>query len=55
VVLPGGAGKERDPAIRTILFTHIVSTNEALADNASIALSLEEYGPAVAGPPALLS
>lgn len=38
-VLPGGAGNEPDPAIRTILFTDIVgSTNEALGDDASMAL-----------------
>jgi len=36
---PGGAGNERDPAIRTILFTDIVgSTNEALGDDAGMAL-----------------
>ena len=39
VVLPGGAGNERDPAIRTILFTDIVgSTNEVLGDDAGMAL-----------------
>lgn len=39
VLSPGGAGNERDPAIRTILFTDIVgSTNEALGDDASMAL-----------------
>jgi class 3 adenylate cyclase len=39
VVLPGGGGNERDPAIRTILFTDIVgSTNEALGDDAGLAL-----------------
>ena len=39
VVRPGGAGDERDPAIRTILFTDIVgSTNEALGDDAGMAL-----------------
>jgi class 3 adenylate cyclase len=38
-VLPGSAGNERDPAIRTILFTDIVgSTNEALGDDAGMAL-----------------
>ncbi len=36
---PGGASNERDPAIRTILFTDIVgSTNEALGDDAGVAL-----------------
>ncbi len=35
----GGAGNERDPAIRTVLFTDIVgSTNEALGDEAVMAL-----------------
>jgi len=39
VLVPGGPGKERDPAIRTILFTDIVgSTNEALGDDAGLAL-----------------
>lgn len=39
VFSPGGAGSERDPAIRTILFTDIVgSTNEALGDDAGMAL-----------------
>ena len=39
VVLPGGGGNERYPAIRTILFTDIVgSTNEALGDEAGMAL-----------------
>jgi class 3 adenylate cyclase len=39
VVHPGGARNERDPAIRTILFTDIVgSTNEALGDDAGMAL-----------------
>ena len=39
VLVPGGAAKERDPAIRTILFTDIVgSTNEALGDDAALAL-----------------
>lgn len=39
VLAPGGAGIERDSAIRTILFTDIVgSTNEALGDDAGIAL-----------------
>ena len=39
VIAPGGAGNERDPAIRTILFTDIVgSTNEALGDDAGMAL-----------------
>ena len=39
VLVPGGAGNERDPAIRTILFTDIVgSTNEALGDDAGMAL-----------------
>jgi len=38
VLTPGGAGNERDPAIRTILFTDIVdSTNEALGDHAVMA------------------
>jgi class 3 adenylate cyclase len=38
VLVPGGAGNERDPAIRTILFTDIVgSTNEALGDDAVMA------------------
>jgi len=38
VLAPGG-GNERDPAIRTILFTDIVgSTNEALGDDAGMAL-----------------
>jgi class 3 adenylate cyclase len=38
VLAPGGAGNERDPAIRTILFTDIVaSTNEALGDDAVMA------------------
>ncbi len=38
VLAPGGAGHERDPAIRTILFTDIVgSTNEALGDDAVMA------------------
>jgi class 3 adenylate cyclase len=36
---PGGAGNDRDPAIRTILFTDIVgSTNDALGDDAVMAL-----------------
>lgn len=36
---PATGGKERDPAIRTILFTDIVgSTNEALGDEAGMAL-----------------
>jgi class 3 adenylate cyclase len=36
-VRPGGAGNDRDPAIRTILFTDIVdSTNEALGDEAGM-------------------
>jgi class 3 adenylate cyclase len=36
---PGGTGNERDPAIRTILFTDIVgSTNEALGDDVGMAL-----------------
>jgi class 3 adenylate cyclase len=35
---PGDAGNDRDPAIRTILFTDIVdSTNEALGDDAGMA------------------
>ena len=35
---PGGAGNDRDPAIRTILFRDIVdSTNEALGDDAGMA------------------
>jgi class 3 adenylate cyclase len=39
VLVPRGAGNERDPAIRTILFTDIVgSTNEALGDDAGMAL-----------------
>jgi class 3 adenylate cyclase len=39
VLTAGGAGNERDPAIRTILFTDIVgSTNEALGDDAGMAL-----------------
>jgi class 3 adenylate cyclase len=39
VLFPGGAGNERDPAIRTILFTDIVgSTHEALGDDAGMAL-----------------
>lgn len=39
VLSPGGAGTERDPAIRTILFTDIVgSTNEAMGDDAGMAL-----------------
>ena len=39
VLVPSGAGNERDPAIRTILFTDIVgSTNEALGDDAGMAL-----------------
>jgi len=39
VLRPGGTGNERDPAIRTILFTDIVgSTNEALGDDAGMAL-----------------
>ena len=39
VLAPGGAGIERDSAIRTILFTDIVgSTNEALGDDTGIAL-----------------
>jgi class 3 adenylate cyclase len=39
VLVPGGAGYQRDPAIRTILFTDIVgSTNEALGDDAGMAL-----------------
>ena len=39
VLAPSGAGNERDPAIRTILFTDIVgSTNEALGDDAGMAL-----------------
>jgi class 3 adenylate cyclase len=39
VLRPGGAGNERDPAIRTILFTDMVgSTNEALGDDAGLAL-----------------
>ncbi len=39
VLALGGAGNERDPAIRTILFTDIVgSTNEALGDDAVMAL-----------------
>jgi class 3 adenylate cyclase len=39
VLPPGGAGNERDPAIRTILFTDIVgSTDEALGDDAGMAL-----------------
>jgi class 3 adenylate cyclase len=39
VLRPGGAGNERDPAIRTILFTDIVgSTDEALGDDAGMAL-----------------
>ena len=39
VLAPSGAGNERDPAIRTILFTDIVgSTNEALGDEAGMAL-----------------
>jgi len=39
VLRSGGAGNERDPAIRTILFTDIVgSTNEALGDDAGVAL-----------------
>ena len=39
VVLRGGAGSERDSAIRTILFTDMVgSTNEALGDDAGMAL-----------------
>ncbi len=39
VLAPGGAGNERDPAVRTILFTDIVgSTNEALGDDAGMAL-----------------
>jgi len=39
VLRPGGAVNERDPAIRTILFTDIVgSTNEALGDDAGMAL-----------------
>lgn len=38
VLRPGGAGNERDPAIRTILFTDIAgSTNEALGDDAVMA------------------
>ena len=38
VLAPGGAGNERDSAIRTILFTDIVgSTNEALGDDAVMA------------------
>ena len=38
VFRPGGAANERDPAIRTILFTDIVgSTNEALGDDAGMA------------------
>jgi class 3 adenylate cyclase len=38
VLRPSGAGNERDPAIRTILFTDIVgSTNEALGDDAGMA------------------
>src|SRR5437660_5477821 len=38
VLRPGSAGAERDPAIRTILFTDIVgSTNEALGDDAGMA------------------
>jgi class 3 adenylate cyclase len=39
VLAPGGAGTERDSAIRTILFTDIVgSTNEALGDDAGMAM-----------------
>jgi class 3 adenylate cyclase len=39
VLVPRGAGNERDPAIRTILFTDIVgSTNETLGDDAGMAL-----------------
>lgn len=39
VLVPGGAGSEHDPAIRTILFTDIVgSTNEPLGDDAVMAL-----------------
>jgi class 3 adenylate cyclase len=39
VFAPGGTRKERDSAIRTILFTDIVgSTNEALGDDAVMAL-----------------
>lgn len=39
VLRPGGAGDERDPAIRSVLFTDIVgSTNEALGDEAGMAL-----------------
>ena len=39
VLVPGGAGNERDSAIRTILFTDIVgSTNEALGDDAGMAM-----------------
>jgi len=39
VLRPGGAANERDPAIRTILFTDIVgSTQEALGDDAGMAL-----------------
>jgi class 3 adenylate cyclase len=39
VLRRGDAGSERDPAIRTILFTDIVgSTNEALGDDAGMAL-----------------
>lgn len=39
VLAPGGAGNERDSAIRTILFTDIVgSTNEALGDDEGMAL-----------------
>ena len=38
-VLRPGAGNQRDPAIRTVLFTDIVgSTNEALGDDAGMAL-----------------
>ncbi|HVN63289.1 MAG TPA: nickel-binding protein [Candidatus Binataceae bacterium] len=39
VVHPGGSGNERDPAIRTILFTDIVgSTNDALGDDVGMAI-----------------
>ena len=39
MVLSGGTGDERDPAIRTILFTDIVgSTNERLGDDKGMAL-----------------
>ena len=39
VLAPSGVGNERDPAIRTILFTDIVgSTNEVLGDDVGMAL-----------------